>query len=317
MLIRNAHEAKDDFTSIVSFDDNFRLATRNTDNTMKVWDLRKFTKPIHHHRDLPNRFSGNKMCFSPNGQYLLVGTSVGKGIEAKNGYVHFYDTTSLEKVKSLDVGTVSVFGLTWSPVINQIVVGTSSGSTLIYLDQRLSRMGALKAYKKEPRVDKDPYLGYTAPVYLPHSLPLYVEKPTNTTRKDQLQIRRNPLLSEKPLFPTQGPHKNGRQNDKAYNFIQYTIQSLNSNPEKVEDARKPLWELQKYAKEKQEFTSAYEFTQPQPIFHESPSDTKEFQFLQTLEKICPHCGLKLCTCVRKEFYDSQDEQDEEEEPAKK
>lgn len=35
-------------------------------------------------------------------------------------------------------------------------------------------------------------------------------------------------------------------------------------------------------------------------------------FLQTLEKICPQCGLKLCTCLRKEFYDSQDEQDEEE-----
>ena len=51
-----------------------------------------------------------------------------------------------------------------------------------------------------------------------------------------------------------------------------------------------------------------------------PSDTKEFEFLQTIEKICPHCGLKLCTCVRKEYYDSQDEQDadeEEKEPQKR
>jgi hypothetical protein len=29
------------------------------------------------------------------------------------------------------------------------------------------------------------------------------------------------------------------------------IQVLAANPEKVEDARKPLWELQKYSKEKQ------------------------------------------------------------------
>ena len=56
------------------------------------------------------------------------------------------------------------------------------------------------------------------------------------------------------MFPKQGPYKGGRQNDKAYNFIQHTIQQLNANPEKVEDARKPLWELQKYSKEKQEFT---------------------------------------------------------------
>jgi len=48
----------------------------------------------------------------------------------------------------LDIGTTSVYGLTWSPMINQIVVGTGTGSAYIYLDQKLSKMGALKAYKK-------------------------------------------------------------------------------------------------------------------------------------------------------------------------
>ena len=126
------------------------------------------------------------------------------------------------------------------------------------------------------------------------------------------------MRSEKPEFPVQGPNKGGRQNDKAYNYIQYMVQRLKANPEKVEDARKPLWQLQKYSKQKQEYTEAYNFTQPQPIYHESPSDTKQFQFLQTIKQICPQCGLKLCTCVRKQFYDSQDEQDDdEEEPNKK
>ena len=32
------------------------------------------------------------------------------------------------------------------------------------------------------------------------------------------------------MFPVQGPHKGGRQNDKAYNFVQHMIQSLNANP---------------------------------------------------------------------------------------
>ena len=54
------------------------------------------------------------MCFSPNGKYLLVGTAVGPGIEEKNSYLHFYDTTSLERVKTLTVGDSSVFGCTWS-----------------------------------------------------------------------------------------------------------------------------------------------------------------------------------------------------------
>jgi hypothetical protein len=115
----------------------------------------------------------------------------------------------------------------------------------------MSKMGALKAVNKQPRVDKDPKLDYSAPIYLPHSLPLYKERPTNNIKKDLLEIRKDPTKSERPIFPQQGPHKNGRQNDKAYNYIQHMIQSLASNPEKVEDARKPLWELQKYVKEKQ------------------------------------------------------------------
>ena len=97
----------------------------------------------------------------------------------------------------------------------------------------------MKAYKKEVPRQKDPTLGYSAPVYNPHSLPLYKETMTNNPKKNALAIRNDPTQSEKPLFPKQGPHKNGRQNDKAYNFIQHTIQPLNANPEKVEDARKP------------------------------------------------------------------------------
>ena len=113
------------------------------------------------------------MCFSPDGRYLLVGTAVGQGIEDKNSYLHFYDTTTLQVVKTLTVGESSVCGCAWSAPINQIVVGLGNGETNIYLDSKLSRLGALKAYKKAvPRI-KDPTLGYSAPVYNPHSLPLY------------------------------------------------------------------------------------------------------------------------------------------------
>ncbi len=122
---------------------------------------------------MPNRFPGNKLCFSPDNRFLLVGTAVGPEIEEKNSFVHFYDTTTMKRVKSLFIGDSSVCGLTWSPAINQIVVGTANGEARIYFDERLSRLGALKAINKQPRVDKDPKLGYSAPVYLPFGLPLY------------------------------------------------------------------------------------------------------------------------------------------------
>lgn len=89
-------------------------------------------------------------------------------------------------MKSLAVGPSSIHGLCWSPAINQIIVGLANGEAHIYFDDRLSRMGALKAINKQPRVEKDPKFHYSAPVYLPHSLPLYKERPTNNTKKDEL-----------------------------------------------------------------------------------------------------------------------------------
>lgn len=79
-MVRKAHDPNEDYSCIVGLEDNYKLATRNTDGTLKVWDLRAFTKPVLHERNLPNRFPGNKMCISPNGKYLLLGTAVGKGI---------------------------------------------------------------------------------------------------------------------------------------------------------------------------------------------------------------------------------------------
>lgn len=47
-------------------------------------------------------------------------------------------------------------------------------------------MGALKCYKKQVPRNKDPTLGYTAPVYNPFSLPLYKESPSNNPKRKEL-----------------------------------------------------------------------------------------------------------------------------------
>jgi WD40 repeat protein len=50
MLIRDAHAPTEEYSSIVSFEDGQKIATRNTDGTLKIWDLRKINKPIFHER---------------------------------------------------------------------------------------------------------------------------------------------------------------------------------------------------------------------------------------------------------------------------
>jgi WD40 repeat protein len=48
ILLRHAHDPSEDYSSIVSFNDNVRIATRHTDGTLKVWDIRKLVRPILH-----------------------------------------------------------------------------------------------------------------------------------------------------------------------------------------------------------------------------------------------------------------------------
>lgn len=77
----------------------------------------------------------------------------------------------------------------------------------------------------------------------------------------------------KPFIPQQGPNKDGKQN-VAFTQIQYIIQTLNANPEQVDDARMPLWEIGKHVDKAKQFTSAYKQTQPKQIFNDAPTEQK-------------------------------------------
>ena len=57
-----------------------------------------------------------------------------------------------------------------------------------------------------------------------------VIKATNNIKKELLQIRKDPILSQKPHLPIQGPNKGGKMINVAYTPIHHLIQSLNSNP---------------------------------------------------------------------------------------
>lgn len=78
MTMRNAHRPLEEYSSIISLRNGQQVVTRNGDSTMKVWDTRNLTKPIVQYGNLLNFFPGSKMCLSPNKEYLLAGTCVGK-----------------------------------------------------------------------------------------------------------------------------------------------------------------------------------------------------------------------------------------------
>ena len=59
--------------------DNRHIATRGGDDTLKLWDIRSFKKPVHEKKDLFSRFEMTECCFSPDDRMVLTGTSVNRG----------------------------------------------------------------------------------------------------------------------------------------------------------------------------------------------------------------------------------------------
>lgn len=55
------------------------LVTRSCDDTMKVWDIRKFKECLHCFDDLYSRYDTTNAIFSPDDKVIVTGTSAKKG----------------------------------------------------------------------------------------------------------------------------------------------------------------------------------------------------------------------------------------------
>lgn len=78
LQIRKAHKPAE--ISSISFShigDN--LLTRSCDETMKLWDLRKFKEPLHEVGNLFTRYDTTDAIFSPNDKVIVTGISLNKG----------------------------------------------------------------------------------------------------------------------------------------------------------------------------------------------------------------------------------------------
>ena len=49
--------------------------------------------------------------------------------------------------------------------------------------------------------------------------------------------------------------------------------------------------------------NAYKNTQPKSVFDYETPDVQEMEFLSAIKTICGACGLKICTCVKKDPKD--------------
>ena len=311
IYIPNAHENNTEISSIIFMENNRNFYSRATDNTMKLWDLRKYNKPIKIFNDLPNNYYKTEVCLSPEEDYVLTGTSISKNKNKKEneieyGQLKIFSTTTHELINSYDISpNNSVISVKWKKKINQILVGTSDGYANIYFaPPPISKNGIINSIFKRPKEYKEKQDIFNAPmpIITPIQLPLFEEKEfSRQTYLEKIGAIQEPeeqtIISAKNFKPF-SDSKPAKHNT----ITQHIFKSINKT---IYEEGDPQKQLNKFGGNKGDgfwIEKAYKNTQPKEILDTNPTIEDEVKFYEATKRHkCPNCGLKFCTCKKNIF----------------
>lgn len=266
--VRDAHQKGSEITSIVFSYKGQQLATRSNDETMKLWDLRNFKKPMHTWSNLYSRYDTTDCCFSPDDRMLVTGESLPK--DQTEAHLYFYSTQSFEEVQRIPVAGSHVIKTLWHPKLNQLFVSCGNGIIKCYYDEQRSIRGAKLCVVKTHRKRQQMEMVGVSQIITPHALPLFRQEKTRSSRKKMEKARMDPVKSKRPDLPiTSG--QGGRVASSGGTLSSYVIRNLGLS-KRVDDDQDPREAILKFAKDAAEnpywIAPAYKQTQPKAIFSE-------------------------------------------------
>ncbi|WJX79109.1 hypothetical protein P8452_62260 [Trifolium repens] len=278
IYIEKCHE--DDITSLKFSSDGRTLLSRSSDDSLKVWDLRKTKEALKVFGELPNHYGQTNIGFSPDEQLFFTGTSVERD-STTGGLLCFFDRLNLELVSKVGISpTCSVVQCSWHPKLNQIfatVGDKSQGGTHILYDPTISERGALVCVARAPRKQSIDDFEANPVIHNPHALPLFRDQPSRKRQREK--VLKDPLKSHKPELPMTGPGFGGRVGTSQGSLLtQYLLKKGGMIKETWMD-EDPREAILKYAdvaaKEPKFIAPAYAETQPEPLFAKSDSEDEE------------------------------------------
>lgn len=278
LYVAKGHD--DDITGLQFSADGNILLTRSTDETLKVWDLRKAITPLQVFRDLPNNYAQTNVAFSPDERLIFTGTSVERD-GSSGGLLCFYDRQTLELVLRIGVSPVhSVVRCTWHPRLNQVfatVGDKKEGGAHILYDPALSERGALVCVARAPRKKSLDDFEAKPVIHNPHALPLFRDEPSRKRQREK--ARMDPMKSQRPDLPVTGPGFGGRVGStKGSLLTQYLLKEggLIKETWMEEDPREAILKYADVAAKDPKFIApAYAQTQPETVFAETDSEEEQ------------------------------------------
>jgi len=265
MTIENAHVKGTETGSLVFSVDRQTVLTRGGDDTVKLWDLRSFKKPVAVHSGLSTLYPNTNAVFSPDDKYVITGAAGSE--KGGGGRLVFLKKEGLEEVKSLNVEATPV-KVAWHSKINQIITGLSNGQIVVLYSPVTSLNGAkLLVSKGPPRkvTVEDMSDAVTAPTVLtPHALPMFRDlDPGKGSKRKRDKERQDPRKSRRPELPVTGPGRGGRVGASA---TQHIVQNLVRDTTRDVDPREALLKYADAAEKDPQWTAAWRVNQPTPVF---------------------------------------------------
>ncbi|OJJ48924.1 hypothetical protein ASPZODRAFT_149900 [Penicilliopsis zonata CBS 506.65] len=273
--IRDAH-ARDTWTGGLDISPDGRLViTRGGDDTIKLWDTRKFKQPITTvtHVSTSARYPSSNIRFSPTGTNVITGS--------ETGHLHILNPATLtpELVTPVTPGSPLITVL-WHEKLNQILTGSANAETHVLYSPTLSTKGAALVLSKAPKrrhVDDNPAfttdisqgLSGDAVVVGSNGVPHY-SSATWSARHPNVGLTASGRSRDprRPHLPAQTPFAKSQPDER------HIRENIPLSSMRDEDPREALLKYAEKAEKDPIFTRAWKETQPKTIYAEL-SDEEE------------------------------------------
>ncbi|KAG0156071.1 hypothetical protein PDIDSM_3247 [Penicillium digitatum] len=273
--IRDAH-AKDTWTSGLDISSDGRLViTRGGDDTIKLWDTRKFKSPVTTvtHISTSSRYPTSNIQFSPSSANVITGS--------ETGHLHILNPATLkpELVTPVTPGSPLITVL-WHEKLNQIMTGSANAETHVLYNPTMSTKGAATVMSKAPKlrhVDEMPItadlnqgLAGDSVVVGSNGVPHY-SSATRSARHPTVGFTASgrALDPRRPHLPVQTPFAKNTPDEK------HILEHIPLSSMRDEDPREALLKYADQAEKEPIFTKAYKETQPKAIYAELSDDEEQ------------------------------------------
>jgi WD repeat-containing protein 70 len=265
--INGAHEGNT-WTSGVDISADGRLVvTRGGDDTIKLWDTRKFKQPVNTttHASTSSQYPTSNIIFSPNSSSIITGSETG------DLYILNPATLKPELITPV-TPNAPLITVCWHDKLNQIITGSANAETHVLFNPKVSAKGALLVMSKQPKrrhIDDDPSLTTDM------SQGLSGDAIVNPGAANEA-IRGSTFASR---HPTIGLTASGKSRDPRRPHIPATTPFSKNQPDekhireniplssmREEDPREALLKYADKATKDPIFTNAWSKTQPKTIY---------------------------------------------------